>query len=107
MTSGRPLIRLLACLTLATLSASSHAAEAPPRGCVTVQADAIHDGLGYQHYAEATNGCSKPVQCRLWTNVDPAPQVMSLAPGERDDVVFRRGSPAYEFRTFAQCAFSR
>jgi hypothetical protein len=93
---------------LVATTGSSLAAEAPSPGCVTVRAESRpFDGIGYSHVAAASNACTQPVQCQRWTDVDPLPQLVELDPDEREDVLFRRGSPASELRAFARCKFSK
>lgn len=77
-----------------------------PNDCAVVKATARFVGLGYTHAIVLRNGCQKPVECSVWTDVDPEPKtILSLRPGEEDEVVTRRGSPAREVTAFKQCSF--
>jgi hypothetical protein len=99
-------LALVACAAALGATGSSHAADASPPGCVTVQLESrYYELLGYQHLAVARSDCSRPVRCELWTDIDPPPQRVELQPGGQADVLFRRGSPASEFRAFARCQF--
>ena len=77
-----------------------------PNDCAVVRATARYVGLGYTHAIVLKNGCQKPVECSVWTDVDPEPKTtLSLRPGEESEVVTRRGSPAREVTAFKQCSF--
>lgn len=91
-------------LAASLVAAASSAADAP-RGCVVIKPSALFNGAGYLHYAAITSECTASARCSLWTDVDPAPQSVDLDPGQNSEMVFRRGSPAYEFQTFARCRF--
>lgn len=97
---------LVACAAALGATGSSQAADAPPRGCVSVDVESrYYELLGYSHLATARSTCSRPVECQLWTDVDPPQRRVELQPGGHAEVLFRRGSPASEFRAFARCQF--
>jgi hypothetical protein len=98
----------IACAAVVGVAGSSHADAPPSRGCVTIEVESrYYELLGYSHLATARSTCSRPVECQLWTDVDPSPRRVELLPGSHQDVLFRRGSPASEFRAFARCQFSK
>ncbi len=102
MTSQARFLSWSLCLAGALAAASSDAAE-ESKGCLLIQPNTTFDGTGYLHYAAVQNDCSASVRCSLWTDVDPPPQSVEVGAGERAEVVFRRGSPASQFRAFARC----
>jgi hypothetical protein len=52
------------------------------------------------------NGCDKPVECQIWTDVDPTPrQVVQASKGETVEVVTRIGAPGNEFKALKECRF--
>lgn len=84
----------------------SPAAESPASSCVAIQSSAPFTGTGYGHVASVKNNCAKAVRCELWTDVDPQPRhALELEPQARAELTFRRDSPAYQFRVFAQCSY--
>ena len=111
-------MNLRALLALTALSALALGARAePPRDddapaqqspdtCAAVTPVARYIGYGYDHVVSLKNGCSRPVTCEVWTDVDPQPHhTLSAQPGETREVVVRRGSPAREFKPEKKCKF--
>jgi hypothetical protein len=111
-------MNLRALLALTALSALAFAARAePPRdddapaqaspdACAVVTPVARYIGYGYYHVVSLKNGCSRPVSCEVWTDVDPQPHhTLRVAPGETAEVVVRRGSPARDFKADKKCKF--
>lgn len=77
-----------------------------PNECAVVKAAARYVGLGYTHAIVLKNGCQRPVECTVWTDVDPEPKTaLSARPGEERELVTRRGSPSREVTAFKQCSF--
>lgn len=77
-----------------------------PNECAVVKATARYVGLGYTHTIVLKNGCQRPVECTVWTDVDPEPKTtLSVRPGDDGEVVTRRGSPSREVSAFKQCSF--
>ncbi|MDB4976910.1 MAG: hypothetical protein JWN48_5251 [Myxococcaceae bacterium] len=77
-----------------------------PNDCAVAKASARYVGYGYTHVISAVNGCSRAVECTLWTDVDPEPRTtVNLGPGDTTEVVTRRGSPSREVTAFKQCSF--
>jgi hypothetical protein len=94
-------LMLLLFATTASAPAASETVD-----CVTVRAFARYSGIGYRHIATTRNECARPVRCQLWTDVDPEPQhLVELAPQTAADIVFRIGSPAYEFHVEHRCEY--
>lgn len=82
------------------------AAAANPDVCAEAHASARYVGYGYTHVVTLKNGCPKPVECALWTDVDPEPVTkVQVAPGERVEIVTRRGSPAHAVSAHKSCRF--
>jgi hypothetical protein len=74
--------------------------------CAKATASANYVGYGYTHVVALKNGCAKPVECALWTDVDPDPRsTVRVAPGESAEVVTRRGSPAREVTAMKSCSY--
>jgi hypothetical protein len=74
--------------------------------CTTVTGSVRAEAYGYKHVVSLRNGCDKPVDCEVWTDVDPTPrQVLRAAPGETVEVVTRIGSPASEVSAQKECKF--
>src|SRR5689334_20134332 len=73
---------LLAAWALVPAARAVEPAPAEPT-CAEVTAGVRNYGYGYQHYVTLTNHCDRPVQCEVWTNVDPTPHhELSAKPGE-------------------------
>ena len=77
-----------------------------PDACAVVSASVRSEAYGYKHVVTLTNRCEKPVECEVWTDVDPTPHNTLLAnPGESVDVVTRIGSPASQVTAQKICKF--
>jgi len=89
--------------------ASSAAADPPPVGdCAKVVASARFIGDGYRHTVTLTNGCTQPVACEVWTNVDPSPHyTLQANPGQSAQVIVRNSSPATGVQAGKTCRFTR
>jgi hypothetical protein len=74
--------------------------------CTTVSGGVRAEAFGYKHVVTLQNGCDKPVECQVWTDVDPTPrQLLRAAVGETVEVVTRIGSPASVVTAHKECAF--
>ena len=74
--------------------------------CASVSASVRMEAYGYTHVVTLQNRCERPVSCEVWTDVDPLPhQTLRAAPGESEDVITRRGSPAREVSAESSCHF--
>jgi len=82
------------------------AQQASADRCAEVQGSVRLEAYGYTHVVTLKNGCTKPVECALWSNVDPEPRtVVRVAPGESAEIVTRRGSPARELVGMKSCSY--
>ena len=64
------------------------------------------EAYGYKHVVTLRNGCDKPIECDVWTDVDPSPRHhLRAAPGETVEVVTRVGSPASQVSADKECRF--
>jgi hypothetical protein len=80
--------------------------EASVERCAQVTASARYEAYGHTHQVVLQNGCNKSVICDVWTDVDPSPRhSLRAGPGERAEVVTRRGSPAREVRAESSCRY--
>lgn len=104
------------CLALVGVSSSSLAEKPgsspkPPTAkdkaaaaCTQATPSVISEAFGYKHVVTLRNGCDKPVECQVWTDVDPTPRhVLRADKGESVEVITRIGSPATEFKAFKEC----
>jgi hypothetical protein len=74
--------------------------------CAQVNAGVRMEAYGFTHVVSLRNRCEKPVSCEVWTDVDPTPhQILRAGPGENDEVVTRRGSPAREVSAESSCHY--
>jgi hypothetical protein len=74
--------------------------------CTQVTGTAVSAAFAFKHVVSLRNGCDKPVECEVWTDVDPSPrQVLRAEQGESVEVITRVGSPAREFKAFKECRF--
>lgn len=60
---------------------------------------------GYDHLVHLINGCTRTATCKVSTDVNPEPQLVSLAVGASATVLTFRGSPARTFRAKVECKF--
>lgn len=78
----------------------------PADACAEARGSARYEGYGYTHVVTLHNGCEKPVECALWTDVDAEPRTtVQLAPGQSIEIVTRRGSPAREVVAQKSCRY--
>ena len=74
--------------------------------CADARGSVRQEAYGYTHVATLRNGCTRPVECALWTDVDPEPRTkVSAKAGESVEIITRRGSPAREVTAFKSCRF--
>jgi hypothetical protein len=74
--------------------------------CAEAHGSVRLEPYGYTHVATLKNNCMRPVECAVWTNVDPEPRTTVRAqPGESVDVITRRGSPAREVSAMKSCTY--
>jgi hypothetical protein len=72
--------------------------------CTQATSSVISEAFGYKHVVTLRNSCDKPVECQVWTDVDPTPrQVVRAEKGESVEIITRIGSPATEFKAFKEC----
>jgi hypothetical protein len=115
---GRRAARLLPVFVVTALLSFSQAASsqtvrvpvkaAPrtPAACASVTGSVRSEGIGYKHLVTLHNGCDKPVECQVWTDVDPEPRnKLRAAPGESVEVITRIGSPASVVTASKECRF--
>ena len=82
------------------------AAPKGPGACASVKGSVRAEAFGYKHVVTLFNGCDKPVECEVWTDVDPTPrQLLYAASGESVEVITRIGSPAFEVTAHSECKF--
>jgi len=74
--------------------------------CAKVTGSAPYQGYGYTHLVELKNTCGKPVECRVWTNVDPEKLTLSAKPGETVSIATRKGSPSRDFTAQSECKYA-
>ncbi len=71
--------------------------------CVTVTHSARWGAAGYDHRVRVANGCEHPVRCTVATNVNPDPSTIRVEPGQSEEVLTWRDSPAREFTPRVSC----
>lgn len=103
-------LAIAACAALTSSASADDDGERPKDGksgdvskCVKVRTEALYIVYGYDHHVHVTNGCDKAVRCEVTTSANPDPTTISLAPGEHQDVVMFRGSPASVVNAQVKC----
>lgn len=77
-----------------------------PAHCTHVSASVVSEAYGYKHVVSLRNGCERPVECQVWTDVDPTPRnVLRAQKGEIVQIVTRIGSPARDFKALKECRY--
>jgi hypothetical protein len=77
-----------------------------PANCTHVSASVVSEAYGYKHVVSLRNGCERPVECQVWTDVDPTPRnVLRAQKGETIQIVTRIGSPASDFKALKECRY--
>jgi len=74
--------------------------------CAVARGVVRQEAYGYTHVVSLQNGCDRPVECAVWTDVDADTRTTVQArPGETLEVITRRGSPAREVTAFKRCTY--
>lgn len=74
--------------------------------CALASGSVRMEAYGYTHVVTLKNGCTRTVECALWTDVDPEPRTtVTATPGRSAEIITRRGSPAREVTAFKTCRF--
>jgi hypothetical protein len=74
--------------------------------CAQVSASVRMEAYGFTHLVSLRNGCDRAVSCEVWTDVDPSPHhALRAAPGETQELITRRGSPAREVSAGSSCHY--
>lgn len=77
-----------------------------PANCTQVSASVVSEAYGYKHVVSLRNGCARPVECQIWTDVDPTPRnVLRVQKGETVEIITRIGSPASDFKALKECKY--
>ena len=77
---------------------------AKPVDCYSVRGEARYRAVGYNHVVIVVNNCKIPLNCKVWTNVDPEPKMsLSVAAGSTGETTTRIGSPANSFTASGEC----
>ena len=106
-------VTFFTCIVLALGVLASNAPLAADKGkdkdpesldCYDVGGQARYGALGYKHVVMVRNRCSVTLQCKVWTDVDPKPQLsLTVQPGETGEQICRVNSPARSFKAFGEC----
>jgi hypothetical protein len=71
--------------------------------CVAVTTSAPYVPYGYNHIVTLANGCKRTADCAVSTDVSPAIQNVTLAPGARAEVLTFMASPSQGFVARVSC----
>ncbi|MEM8609126.1 MAG: hypothetical protein AAGF92_18635 [Myxococcota bacterium] len=72
--------------------------------CYDVRGEARFGALAYNHVVIVSNRCDFPLQCQVWTDVDPKPRVsVTVGANSSEERVIRVGSPARGFKAYGEC----
>ena len=72
--------------------------------CYSVTGQARYGALGYNHVVIISNRCEFPLKCKVWTDVDPEPQIpLTVEPKSSGEKTTRINSPARGFKAFGEC----
>jgi hypothetical protein len=82
---------------------TAHASSGTSNGCVDWRAEAVFNGLGYNHLVHLTSRCDKAVHCAVSSDVNPEPTQVPLAPRQSKTVNTFLGSPAQKFTAKVTC----
>ena len=86
------------------IAAADTPSQEPPPSCVRFWPEARYRSYGYDHIVHLDSSCHRTASCRVSTDVNPAPVVVAIAPGEHIELVTYRGSPSSEFTAEVNCA---
>ena len=71
--------------------------------CVHWKAEALFQGLGFNHFVHLDNQCKHEMQCEVKTDVNPDPVTVELAPNTKKTIKTFNGSPASKFVAKVSC----
>jgi len=77
----------------------------PPPTCVTSWPEARYV-VGYDHIVHLYNACDRDALCTVSTNVNPAPQSVTVPKSTHVEVVTFRGSPVSKFAPRVACVMA-
>ena len=103
-------LSIKALLSLALIAPAAYAkddAGAPPQtpvpACVRVATESRWVPYGYNHIVILENGCSKPVTCKVSTDVNPQVQTAEVESTKTVEVTTIMASPASTFAAKVRC----
>ena len=101
----------LAGLALLALTVPSWTAADGSRNikdCYNVYGEARYGAFAYKHIVIVQNRCDTTLSCKVWTDVDPQPQLsLTVGPKGTGEVIARNNSPARSFKAFGECEESK
>ena len=74
------------------------------RNCYNVTGQARYGALGYNHVVIVANRCDYELHCKVWSDVDPKPQIpLTVDAKSSGEKTTRINSPARGFKAFGEC----
>jgi hypothetical protein len=98
---------VLAALAVAAETGVAAADEDPAKACISSWGEARFGGVGFTHVVHVANKCAASATCAVSTNVEPAPQSVTVPGKQAIEVVTHLGSPASQFTPRVSCVMNR
>lgn len=94
---------LLAALAFTLLALAAGAQPKPSPACIKSRGEARARVIGYDHVVIIENGCDKPAECVISTDVAPEPITATVEAKKTVELTTFRGSPATVFTPKVTC----
>jgi|LNFM01.1.fsa_nt_gb hypothetical protein len=102
---------LLLAFALALMGAISSAQQAPAPArvagnrpdCVSVGAQAVFNGSGYNHLVTISNACPASVTCQVTTNINPQATSVTVARSSSETINTYFNAAGYGFSATVHC----
>jgi hypothetical protein len=73
--------------------------------CVAFWPETRYRNYGYDHIVHLRSHCDVQAYCKVWSDVNPHPTDVLVAPRAEVEVLTFRGSPARQFTPHVECRF--
>jgi hypothetical protein len=103
---GRLFVIASAMAVIATTGAAA-AEDDSAKTCISSWGEARFGGVGFNHLVHVANRCTASATCAVSTDVEPAPQTVTVPGKETVEVVTHVGSPASQFTPRVSCVMNR
>jgi hypothetical protein len=94
---------VLAIAVRAQARGAREAPSPPSPPCVAVSGESRYGGVGWTHVVQLRNGCVRPAECVVSTDLTPLPASVAVPALSAVDYVAYLDSPAFGFGAHVTC----